>query len=199
MLNFISDKTVPDRFPGLARFTFSLDRGLPEWPYFHIHWPIFKKRGKDLENTSDLQPRMDWMVTLVEWMKDYCEYLHDEITRKKRRIDSEYTQHLINQWAESTLIFVAQSNRLPCPSCKESIPLRLDTKIVKNIVMSVVRDYKTAKRADIDIIRNKIEETAGEHQIPCSDHNKNCPFSHKGWITLTELIPEMCIGNPAER
>lgn len=141
------------------------------------------QRGSDSET--------DWMFMLAGWIKDYCESLGDEIAQKKQRIDSRFTQHHISQWVESILTYMAQSTKLPCPSCEELISLQLDTKQMADIITSILKNKQTTEGDGIDFIINKIEESAGAHQVPCKDHNKDCPFSHKGWIALSELSPEM--------
>ncbi len=145
-----------------------------------------------MKTKRDSDPQTECIVVLAEWIKEYCGHLSDEIAKKKLRINSEYAQHLISQWTESTLIFVAESTQLPCPSCEELIPLQLDDKQVGRIITSVVKDKEEtkAKEYDIDRIKDKIAESADIHLIPCEGHNKDCPFSRKGWIALSKLISE---------
>lgn len=128
------------------------------------------------------------ILTFAEWIQDYCEHLNNEIVLKNQKVDSKYTRHLIQQWAESSLSFMAESTNLPCPSCKEPIPLHLDNKIILDLIVSLLKDEAQPRWKDINFIKDKMIETAEAHLIQCKGHNRDCPISAKGLVTLAELL-----------
>lgn len=128
------------------------------------------------------------ILTFAEWIQDYCEHLNNEIVLKKQKVDSKYIRHLIQQWAESSLSFMADSTKLPCPSCKEPIPLHLDIKIIIDLIVSLLKDEAQPRWKDVNFIKDKMRGTADTHLIQCKGHNEDCPISAKGLVALAKLL-----------
>ena len=142
-----------------------------------------------MHKESVSRPQLDEILTIVGWIKEYCEQMHNEIIKKKWRVDGFTARYHIGQWTESIATFTAQTTELPCPSCQGSIPLQLDKKLLAEIIISILKDKFKHIEIDSDFVKNKIAESAGEHLIPCKGHNKDCAFSAKGWIALSDLLP----------
>lgn len=115
--------------------------------------------------------------------------MHIEIIKNKWRVDSITTRYHIGQWTESIATFTAQTTKLLCPSCQGSIPLQLDKKLLSDIVISILKDKEKNCQIDSDFVKNKVAESADAHLIPCKGHNKDCVFSAKGCIALSDLLP----------
>jgi hypothetical protein len=139
-----------------------------------------ENKDKDMPNNM--------ILSFAEWIQDYCEHLNKEIKLKNQKVDSKYTRHHIQQWAESSLSFMADSTRLPCPSCKEPIPLHLDNKIITDLIVYLLKDEEQPRWKDINFIQDKMRESAVTHLIECKGHNKDCPISVKGLVALSELL-----------
>lgn len=138
--------------------------------------------------TTEANTQEDVMLNLAGWIKDFCRHLTEEIENNNFDLGSKFTRHHINQWADPILTYLGESTGLPCPSCDESIPLRLHIQIINDLVYSLMTGKGTPGWDDLDYIKSRLEETADEHMIECKDHNDDCHLSDKGWVALAELL-----------
>ena len=141
-----------------------------------------------LDEKSESEMKKDVMLLLAGWIQDYIKHLDKELALRRQRINSPFTIHHINGWAESTLKFLSQSYSFPCPSCGELIPLNLDMKVITDAIKSLLREIHKAQDVNVDSIRNRLVKVEGEHQVQCKDHNKDCPIGKKGWVSLSQLL-----------
>ena len=133
-------------------------------------------------------PQTDVILQLAEWLKDYCGHLSNELVLRKKAVGSAFTRHHVRQWVESTLGFLGDSTRLPCPYCGEPIPLYLDPGLMTDIIISLLSDWSNIKGDSMNLIMGRIIDSSDTHQVAFKDHNKNCSVSNKGYVTLSRLL-----------
>ena len=123
-------------------------------------WPVnpVKKEGKELSKKSELSRNVDVLSEFAGWIRDYCEYMSEEIAKKRHNTNTGATRLHIQQWVDTTLTFMAQSTGLPCPSCGDLIPLNLNKEVMTNIIISLLSDNQSRAWEDIRFIEEKIKE-----------------------------------------
>ncbi len=131
---------------------------------------------------------VDVLTELTGWISDYCRHMSEEIAKGRQNIRSGATRLHIQQWVDTTLTFVAESTGVPCPSCGDLIPLNLDKKVMTDIIISLLTDNQDMLWEDVDFIKEKIKESAHEHQIECKGHSEDCPIGVSGCVILSDLL-----------
>jgi hypothetical protein len=117
--------------------------------------------------------------------------MSEEIAQGRQSIRSGATRFNIQQWVDTTLTFVAESTGVPCPLCGDLIPLKLDKKVVTDIIVSLLSDNKDNSWEDVDFIKEKIKESADVHEVECKGHNRDCPIGASGCAILSDLIKSL--------
>ena len=147
-----------------------------------------KKEGKKLSRESELNSRVDVLSEFAGWIRDYCEYMSEEIAKKRHNTNTGATRLHIHQFVDTTLTFMAQSTGLPCPSCGDLIPLNLDKEVMTDIIISLLSDNQNRAWEDVHYIEEKIKENADAHEIECRGHNRDCPVGVTGCVILSDLM-----------